>query len=156
MKCDSCVFFMKKLDTCLFCEYVKDTKVDEEFLNGMKERLEGEYPKYVEQVYLNKMNLPKCPDQEKEEFDILELDDEECDEWNHHKILHRLHNHNIRCFHADIWGCDEVAYLVGVNAPVRDVAKVLGLHEECIYNDWENNLMILNLFQEKYLRGLLD
>jgi hypothetical protein len=49
-----------------------------------------------------------------------------------------------------------MAYLLGVRASVDEVARVLGLHKESIYWDSENDLMILNLFQESYIRGLLD
>lgn len=102
----------------------------------------------------------KCEKQEKECFDILKLDEEEefCCEWSHRKILNRLHNHNIDCYFVDMWGCDEIALISGItgNMSIVDkVARVLGIHKECIYYDYEHCFMILNLFQEKYLRGLL-
>ena len=101
--------------------------------------------------------VPKCEGQEKE-WDILKLDDEEdfCAEWTHKKLLKRLHNHGIDCFFVDMWGSDEMAFITGITGYqeviVPKVARVLGIHEECIYYDWEHDFMILNLFQEKILR----
>lgn len=98
--------------------------------------------------------IPRCKNQEKEEFDILKLDDESdfCDQWSHQKILSRLHNHGIDCFFVDMWGCNTIAFIVGIKSDVEDVARVLGIHKECIYYDFEHCFMILNLYQEKMLR----
>ena len=122
MKCDECAFYLEKLDTCVFCHHT---------------------PRF---------DIVRCDEQTKEEFDILKLDDEDCEEWTHKKILKRLHNHDINCYFVDIWNCDTVAYIIGINAPVDKVAKVLGIHRECIYYDCDHSVMILNLFQEKVLR----
>lgn len=96
----------------------------------------------------------RCFNQEKEKFDILKLDNESdfCDEWAHKKILKRLHNHNVDCFFVDIWTCDSVAIITGIRSTENKVARVLGIHKECIYYDFEHDFMILNLFQEKVLR----
>ena len=87
------------------------------------------------------------------EWDILDLNDDI--EWSHHQILDRLHYKKIECLRADIWWDYNMAYLINVKADTSKVAMALGIHEEVIYNDFENGLMILNLFQEKYLRGEL-
>ena len=86
-------------------------------------------------------------------FDILNLDDDL--EWSHLQILDRLHAFNIQCYIADIWTNNNVAYLIGCNADNWRIAEALSIHEEVIYNDTENAFVFINLFQEKYLRGLL-
>lgn len=99
--------------------------------------------------------VPKCKNQEKKEFDILKLDEESadfCDQWSHRKISSRLHNHGIDCFYVDMWGCDTIAFIVGIKSSIEDVARVLGIYKECIYYDVEHCFMILNLYQEKMLR----
>lgn len=152
MKCDDCIFHLKELDTCMFCSFIKSNNVDDDFQKGMKDRLGEDYKTYVESVMFK--DIPKCEHQEKEEFDILKLDSESdfCDQWSHKKVLSRLHNNRIDCFFVDIWGCDEIAVIFGINSRAEDVARVLGIHKECIYHDWEHDYMILNLFQEKVLR----
>lgn len=135
MRCTekTCVFYKKKYG-CLLCHYMdKDKAIDE-----------------VERIKEDVI----CTYQEKKKFDILTLDDESdwCDEWGHKKISQRLHNHGINHFLVDMWGCDEIAYILGINTDRRTVAEVLGLHIGCVYYDPEHSLMILNLFQEKILR----
>ena len=156
MKCrDNCAFYIKELDTCMFCDYHKDT--DDTFLLGMKKRLGDDYRTYIDKVVFEPLNIPRCDEQEKE-FDILKLDDEEdfCAEWSHKKISKRLHNHGVDHIFVDMWGCDEIAFILGINGNfdiiVNKVAEVLGIHKECIYYDYEHCFMILNLFQEKTLR----
>lgn len=152
MNCDKdCIFYIESLDTCIFCNYIRKN-IDESFQSDMKDRLGVDYKTYVEKVHLEKM--PLCEYQEKEEFDILKLDDESdfCDQYPHKKILSRLHNHGIDCFFVDMWGSDEIAFITGIKARVDDVARILGIHKECIYYDFEHDFMILNLFQEKVLR----
>ena len=89
-----------------------------------------------------------------DDWDILDLDDDL--EWGHLQILYRLHLHDIECLRADIFTNKGIGLLVGVKADKGKVARCLGLHEKCIYCEWEEPLMILNLFQEQYLRGLLE
>ena len=86
------------------------------------------------------------------DWDILNIDEEE--EWTHIQIRDRLNECNIDCYFADMW-VDDMAFLIGCNASDYQIAKALGIHRECIYNDFEHCFVILNLFQEKYLRGLL-
>ena len=153
MKCkDDCVFYLDKLDTCMFCSFISANDVDNDFQKGMKSRLGEDYKTYVESLMFK--SIPKCEHQEKEEFDILKLDEESefCDQWTHKKILSRLHNQGIDCFFVDMWGCDEVAFITGIKSDEEEVARVLGLHKECVYYDYEHDFMILNLFQEKVLR----
>ena len=87
-------------------------------------------------------------------FDILNLDDDI--EWSHIQLLKYLNENGIECVFADMWTDDNIAWLVGCNTNNRRLAKVLGVHEECIYNHMDQCFVIINLFQEKYLRGLLD
>ena len=85
-----------------------------------------------------------------DEWDILNLNEEEG--WEHLQILNRLHSQGIECLFADIWTHDNIAFLVGCNADDNKIARVLGVHEVCIYNDFEHSFVIINLFQEKYIR----
>ena len=144
MKCKmDCIFYIDKLDTCMFCDYLPSNQLSDDRIREEIHKRTGEC---------------RCEEQEKEEFDILKLDEESefCDEWSHKKILNRLHNFNIDCYFVDMWGCDEVAFISGITGHVdkvmNDVAKALGIHKECIYYDYEHCFMILNLFQEKILR----
>lgn len=98
-------------------------------------------------------NLDYTPCQD-DKWDILNLDDDE--EWSHIQILDRLYYKNIDCLFADIWYGSDMAFLIGVKESESVIARVLGVHQEVIYNDFEHGMMIINLFQEKYLRGILD
>ena len=89
----------------------------------------------------------------KYDWDILNLKEE--DDWEHIQILDRLHYKNIDCLAADIWYNNDVALLIGNKGSDSEVAKALNVHQDIIYNDYEHGLVILNLFQEKFLRGLL-
>lgn len=89
-----------------------------------------------------------------DEWDILEMDDDY--EWSHLQLLYRLYAKNIDCLFADIWFDSNIAFMIGVKATEDRVAEAFGVHKEVIYNDFEHGLMIVNLFQEKYLRGMLD
>lgn len=86
----------------------------------------------------------------RDDWDILDLDEEL--EWNHLQILYRLWAEDVECLFADIFN-DDVAFLVGCNADSWKIAEVLGLHQECVYNDFTHQLIILNLFQEKCMRN---
>lgn len=87
------------------------------------------------------------------DWDILSLDEKY--DRTHIALVDRLHEKGIECYFADIWGCDEIAFLVSCKAHSDKIARALNIHKECIYNDFEHEFVILNLFQEKYLRGLL-
>lgn len=88
-----------------------------------------------------------------DDWDILNLDDNI--EWSHLQILYRLHLNGIECLKTDIWTNKGIALLFGVKSNKSTVARILKIHEECIYSEWDEPLWILNLFQEQYLRGLL-
>ena len=88
------------------------------------------------------------------EWDILNLDDDY--EWGHLQIMYRLKSKNIECLNTDIWWDNNLAYIIGAKANVEKVAMALGVHQEVIYDAGEIPLLIINLFQEKYLRGLIN
>lgn len=88
------------------------------------------------------------------EWDILNLDDDY--EWSHLQIMYRLKSKNIECLSADIWWDNNLAYIVGAKASAQKVAHVLKVHEEVVYDAGEMPLLLINLFQEKYLRGLIN
>lgn len=88
------------------------------------------------------------------EWDILNLDDDY--EWGHLQIMYRLKSKNIDCLNTDIWWDNNLAYIIGAKASVKEVAMALGVHQEVIYDAGEFPLLIINLFQEKYLRGLIN
>ncbi len=88
-----------------------------------------------------------------DDWDILKLDDDL--EWSHLQILYRLHLEGVECLRADIWVDDNLAVLVGCKANTETIARVLNVHKDCVYEDGLNSLVIINLYQEKHLRGLL-
>ena len=87
-----------------------------------------------------------------EDWDIFELDDDV--EWSHLQIQHHLADNGIECIMADIWVDENVAFLVGCYAKPNRIADALGINEECIYSEDMHGLVIINLFQEKWLRGM--
>lgn len=90
---------------------------------------------------------------EKTHFDILHMPED--DGWWHHQIMDQLHHCGIEHYFADIWN-DNMAFIFGCNSTSEKIASALGLHTECVYNDYEHRLVILNLFQEKIIRGELE
>ena len=88
-------------------------------------------------------------------FDILDINEDDY-EFAHLQILDRLHFKGIECIAADVWYGDGAGFLIGCNGSPEQVADALGMHKEAVYGNLENGLVVLNLFQEKYLRGLLD
>ena len=89
-----------------------------------------------------------------DDWDILNLNED--DDWEHIQIRDRLHLNGIDCYGADIWTNNGVAYLIGCYASTSELARVLNMHEEAIYNQTEHGFVILNLYQEKYLRGEMN
>ena len=85
-----------------------------------------------------------------DDWDIMNLKEE--DGWEHTQILDRLRLKNIDCYKADIWFDNNMAYLVGCHESSDRIADVLGLHKDVVYNDFENGIILLNLFQEKCIR----
>lgn len=110
----------------------------------------------------NKNNCSQCEfkfDEElywnnDEEWDILNMDGEY--EWEHLQIQYRLKSKNIECLAADIWWDNNLAYVLGAKASAQSVAEALGVHKECVYDAVEMPLIIINLFKEKYIRGILS
>ena len=86
----------------------------------------------------------------KDDWDILDLDED--DGWEHEQILNRLHSKGIDCISADIWFNKNMAYLMGCFSDTALIADALGLHEESVYGNLDNGLVILNLYQEKHIR----
>ena len=89
-------------------------------------------------------------------WSIFGLDADGESEWAHIQILDRLHEKGIECLFADIWYNENIAFIIGAKADADDIAKALNLHKECVYTEFEHGMVILNLFQEKYLNGDLD
>lgn len=89
-----------------------------------------------------------------DDWDILNLKEE--DGWEHIQIMDRLYLNNIECLFADIWWDNNLAILVGTPSNTDIIADVLNVHQEVVYPLDEKGLVIINLFQEKYLRGDLD
>lgn len=86
----------------------------------------------------------------KDDWDILDLDDDY--EWKHLQILYRFHSLGLPCIFVDMWIDDNIAILVGCNVNSNKIANVLGIHEECVYNEHDQSFVVLNLFQEKCIR----
>lgn len=89
----------------------------------------------------------------RDDWDILDLDDEE--EWSFLQIQYRLKDKGIDCLQVINWIDGNVVVLIGVRAYAERVASALNVHQEVISNDDEIGIMVINLFQEKYIRGLL-
>ena len=90
----------------------------------------------------------------KDDWDILNLKEE--DGWEHIQIMDRLYLNNVECLFADIWWDNNLAILIGTTSKIGVIADVLNVHKEVIYPLDEKGLIVINLFQEKYLRGDLD
>ena len=86
----------------------------------------------------------------RDDWDILNLDDDY--EWSHIQILNRLHSKGLPCLFADILCENNIAWLVGCNVFSSKLAEVLGVHEECIYNQADQSFVVINLYQEKCIR----
>lgn len=96
-------------------------------------------------------NLPWTND---DEWDILNIDDDV--EWAHFQILYRLNAKGIDCMKADIWYDNDLAYLFLVDTDEERIAEALGVHQEVVFIQELEAFVIINLFKEKYLRGMLD
>lgn len=85
---------------------------------------------------------------------IMDLDWDECEP--HYEILCRLWANKIKCLYADIYPNNTIAFLIGCYENTNKIARVLGLDKECVYGNNETGIVILNLFQQRYLWGELD
>ena len=88
------------------------------------------------------------------EWDVLDIDDDA--EWSFLQIQYRLKSRGIDCLQVLNWADGDSIVLIGIRAFRDVVAKALGVNEECIEEDGEIGIMVVNLFKEKYLRGDLD
>lgn len=89
-----------------------------------------------------------------DEWDILNLKEE--DGWEHIQILDRLRLNGVECIAADIWFNENMALLFGCKGDHSEVARLLGVSEKVFYVDYDKDLILINLFQEKFLRGYYD
>lgn len=87
-------------------------------------------------------------------WDILNLDEDL--EWSFLQIMDRLAYKDIHCLQVINWyGTDDVVVITGCRAYVGRIADALGVHEDSIVQDVDRGVCVVNLFKEKYLRGLL-
>ena len=86
-----------------------------------------------------------------EHFDILHLDE---NEWGHVQIMDQLKKHDVEFILADMW--DNIAFIIGCNANAHQIAKALHIPEKVVYDDFEHSLIIINLFELRYIRGELE
>lgn len=91
---------------------------------------------------------PPCDDWE---WDILDLDDEI--EWSFLQIQDRLKFKGIDCVMVLNWYDANAILIMGCMAYASTLAQALGVHEECIVQDLQYGISIINLFKEKWLRG---
>ena len=84
-------------------------------------------------------------------WSVMDLDWDECEP--HIEIAKRLWANKIKCLYADIYPDNTIAFILGCYANTHDIARVLGLSEEVVYGNNENGIVILNLFQQRYLWG---
>ena len=106
--------------------------------------------------FLEKLNTCKFCSYEqidRGDWDILDLDDEE--EWSFLQIQYRLKDKGIDCLQVINWFNGNVVVLIGVRAYPEKVARALNVHEAVICDDSDIGIMVINLFEEKYIRGLL-
>ena len=93
---------------------------------------------------------PPCND---EKWDIFDINDEL--EWSFLQIMDRLQYKGIACLEVLNWYSDNVIILIGCRAYLDRIADALGVHEESMVQDLDIGITAVNLFKEKYLRGLL-
>ena len=96
-------------------------------------------------------NLPWTND---DSWDIFKINDDE--EWSHLQIMYRLKKFDIDVLQVYNWVPDDNSIvLVGVRAYPERVARALGVDMESIVSDLDAGIMVINLFKERYLRGLI-
>ena len=89
-----------------------------------------------------------------DEWDIFNVDDDV--EWSFLQIQDRLKYKGIDCLQVLNWYDGNAIVLIGVKAYGERVAKALGVNRECISEDLEIGIMVVNLFKEKWLRGEME
>ena len=85
------------------------------------------------------------------DWDIFEIDDDV--EWSFLQIMYRLKSRNIDVLQVINWFDDNVIILIGCNAYMDRIARALGVHVDCMVQDLDIGITVINLFKEKYLRG---
>ena len=84
-----------------------------------------------------------------DDWDIL---DQDFEDEIHKLIQYRLQAKGIECIVADIYWDMDIAFLIGCYGNTGKIAQALGVHDEVVYGNNEQGLIIINLFKEKYLR----
>lgn len=87
-------------------------------------------------------------------WDILDIDDDV--EWSFLQIMDRLKYKGIDCIQVINWFEENVIILIGCNAYADKIARALGVNEECMVQDLEIGITVVNLFKEKWLRGEIE
>lgn len=88
------------------------------------------------------------------EWDIFEIDDDV--EWSFLQIQYRLKSKGIDCTMVLNWLNNNILVILGTKSYHSKIARALGVHEDTITSDSEYGIVIVNLFHEKYIRGLLN
>ena len=84
------------------------------------------------------------------DFDILNIDNDV--EWDFLQIQYRLKSKGIDVLQVLSWWDDNILVLIGIRAYADKVARALGVNRECIVEDLEVGIMVINLFKEKVMR----
>lgn len=134
----SCWFNVRYVEWCM----MNKCKVCINYMNGL------ERCKYCQFEWDE--NEPWCQDN----WDIFSLNDDY--EWSHHQMSYRLHYKGINHFWCDMWTDNNIAVIIGVTANKYKVAKALNINEECIYDWADHSIMIINLYQERDIRDVLE
>lgn len=89
-----------------------------------------------------------------DEWDIFELDDDL--EWSFLQIQDRLRFKGIECPIVYNWFDGDIILLFGCNTYKERIARALGVDKSVLLQDTEIGVTVVNLFKEKYLRGLVS
>lgn len=109
--------------------------------------------------YINEsMGCNKCefewsaeyPPVNDEKWDLLDLNDDV--EWSFIQIMDRLKYKGIDCLQVINWYSDNVIVLIGCMTDYEKIATALGVHKECMVQDLDLGLSVINLFKEKHIR----
>lgn len=84
------------------------------------------------------------------DWDIFDIDDDV--EWSFLQIQYRLKSKDIDCLQVINWFDDNVIVLIGCNAYADRIARALGVDKECMVQDLDIGVTVVNLFKEKVIR----
>lgn len=84
------------------------------------------------------------------DFDILNIDNDV--EWDFLQIQYRLKSKGIDVLQVLSWWDNNILVLIGIRAYADKVAMALGVNRECIVEDLDIGIMVINLFKEKVMR----